>query len=94
MTTTRVSGQRYQANILAHDTLDIVAAKGFEQIQLGPLDVTGFDVVQPYSLEGKVEAVAGYSDEFLKRIKVIVSWKHRNQVRTVTQELDVQPARP
>ena len=94
MTTTRLSGERYRANLLAHDTLDLVAARGFAQIPLGLIDSSTLPVSPPYSLEAEIEAVPGFSIDLLKRIRVRVSWTHRNRTRTVTQELDVQPARP
>lgn len=81
------------ATYLAHDTLELLAARPFAALVPGPADTREVPVPAPYRLQASVEAVDGFSTQRLKRLRVSVSWPYRQKTLEVEQELYVHGVR-
>lgn len=93
LTTVELTRQRNTANLLAHDALEVVAARPFGGLEIGAQDVSTIPVPTNFTLSVEAFEVDEYESEFLLGLRSRVSWQYRDQTREVVQELYVHPAR-
>ena len=93
LTTINYSRQKHVATTTAHDALEVLAAKDFSSLALGPQTLSSFAVPPDYNLALEVSEVPGYRPEFLKKISAEVTWSQKAKTRRVFQELYVHSVR-
>ena len=93
LTTVGFVEKKRTAELLTQDALNVVSARPFNDLALGPQDVSIMTVPPNMSLTVTVAEVTGYSGDFLKSVTAEVSYEYRNKTRKVTQELYVHPAK-
>lgn len=84
MATVRKSEQRYEALTLAGNVLEQQAALPFGKLVV---DSVHDSKVGDYKVRVEVLKVNGEDVNWLKRVRVTVSWTYQEQVREVTREL-------
>ncbi|MCA9780438.1 MAG: hypothetical protein KC800_27125 [Candidatus Eremiobacteraeota bacterium] len=93
LTTVSYVQQRQTAALLAQDSLNVVAARPFDTLNLGTQDTSVMPVPSNMTLTVTVSEVTGYSTDFLKCVTAEVSFDYRGSLKTIKQELYVHPAK-
>ena len=90
----RQSSQRQQAYTLTQDALEAAAARPFNSLATGALNLEEIQVPTPFQMEVVISEVTGYPAAHLKRASARATWTTRTGEQSLTQEAYLHPARP